>query len=79
MSGTNSPDQLIDALAQAKTHLDTAIGHMTTGAAASGLSQAQLSRLRALSDQNTSCQNSGCGGAEASKAQAVNPAALAQR
>ncbi len=75
MSGSSNSDPLVDALSQAKVHLDSAISHMTTGAAASSLSSSQLSRLRALSDQNTGCQNSGCGGAEAAKTAAANPAA----
>lgn len=64
MADTNV-DPLIDALSQAKVHLGRAIDSMSTGDAATRLSASQLSRLRALSDQNTGCQNSGCGGAEA--------------
>lgn len=52
----------------AKLSLSKAVEQMTTGTAASSLSEAQLSRLKALSDQNTGCQNSGCGGAEAALA-----------
>jgi len=51
-------DALIEALAQAKMHLDKAVGQAK---ATEGLTTAQVSRLRALDDQNTSCQNSGCG------------------
>ncbi|HEX3915214.1 MAG TPA: hypothetical protein VHW71_17075 [Steroidobacteraceae bacterium] len=71
---TINTDALVSALSQAKTQLDTAIGHMTTGPAASSLTSDQLSRLRALSDQNTSCQNSGCGGKDAAAALASTPA-----
>ncbi|HIC65236.1 MAG: hypothetical protein ACU0DB_10700 [Paracoccus sp. (in: a-proteobacteria)] len=58
-------DSIVEALAQARLNLNTAVEGMTSGAAASKLSDSQLSRLKALSDQNTGCQNSGCGGAEA--------------
>ena len=59
---------VIEALSSAKLSLGKAVEQMTTGTAASNLSEAQLSRLKALSDQNTGCQNSGCGGAEAALA-----------
>jgi hypothetical protein len=68
-------DSVVDALAQARLSLNTAVEEMTSGAVASKLSEAQLSRLKALSDQNTGCQNSGCGGAEA----ALATKALGQR
>jgi hypothetical protein len=61
-------DALINALSQAKAQLDTAVGHLTTGPAAGGLTPEQLNRLRSLADQNTGCQNSGCGGKEAALA-----------
>lgn len=61
-------DSVIEALSSAKLSLGKAVEQMTTGTAASNLSEAQLSRLKALSDQNTGCQNSGCGGAEAALA-----------
>lgn len=61
-------DPIIEALTQARLNLNTAVTGMTTGAGASRLSEAQLGRLKALSDQNTGCQNSGCGGAEAALA-----------
>ncbi len=61
-------DPIIEALSQARLGLNSALEEMTGGAVASKLSDAQLSRLKALSDQNTGCQNSGCGGAEAALA-----------
>jgi hypothetical protein len=63
-------DALVEALATARLQIDTAVGHL---AAAGQLSSTQLDRLRARADQNTGCQNSGCGGAEAAVASKTQP------
>jgi hypothetical protein len=50
-------EALNQALSNAKLHLDQAVSHL-----GGDLSASRLSRL---ADQNTSCQNSGCGGGAA--------------
>lgn len=61
-------DPVVDALTKAHIQLRDAVSQLTSGTAASKLSPAQLSRLRALDDTNTGCQNSGCGGGGAERA-----------
>lgn len=49
-------NNLTDVLIQAKLNLDEALSSV-----AGELNAAQLKRLRALEDTNTSCTNTGCG------------------
>ena len=57
------PQALRQVLSQAKLHLDDAVDRVLSGAPAATLASARV-RPR-LADTNTSCTNTGCGGAEA--------------
>jgi hypothetical protein len=61
MADTKKTD-LSEVLVNAKMHLDDALTRLNAGETPTGLSAAAIKRLKALEDQNTSCQNSGCGG-----------------
>jgi hypothetical protein len=58
------PQALAQALSNARLHLEDALGRIQDGGA-TGATMA--GRLRALEDQNTGCQNSGCGGGLAAR------------
>jgi hypothetical protein len=53
---------IADLLSEARLTLDQALERIRAGEPVGTLSQASLQRLRAVAD-NTSCQNTGCGGA----------------
>jgi hypothetical protein len=55
--------RIADLLIEARLTLDSALERIKAGEAIGTLSQASLQRLRAV-DDNTSCQNTGCGGKE---------------
>jgi len=66
---------LLQSLDRARLQLETAIQHVSGPA---GGAENLRRPGSALDDQNTSCQNSGCGGAEALKATAVQPGVAAR-
>jgi hypothetical protein len=54
---------IADLLSEARLTLDQALERIRAGEPIGTLSQSSLQRLRAVAD-NTSCQNTGCGGRE---------------
>ena len=57
---TNS---LIEALAQAKLHIDTALSHTSASSSAASGSGILAQALRAMDPTNSGCSNCSCGGA----------------
>jgi len=60
-TGTNVPPSLLEALAQARLHIDTALRNSLQDPAHSG-SSALAQALRAMDPTNTGCSNCSCGG-----------------
>ena len=61
MADTDVPSALLEALAQAKLHVDTALSNALQDPALSG-SVVLARALRAMDPTNTGCSNCSCGG-----------------